>query len=404
MAFSNFTGQFTQPIATNASFAVTGVGFQPKAILLYATDETATGISTNYVQYFGMATATTNRAAISVFQTSGGASMSRAHDDTKCFIAVSAAGTTLTAADLVSFDADGFTLNFSTVSLVARIVNFVALGGTDLTNAFIKEFKPAASNTNQAFTGVGFKPDAMFLMSAQNGTAPPNADTTGAGIILGFAKDSTHRGVAQNQSSSATESQQMTNKIIEKSSGGGSDTMEADLVSFDSDGFTLGFTVSSSVKYCFALCLKGGSYNVGSFNQKTTTGSQAITGAGFAPRGVTLLSTNLTSASTLNTTNCRISFGSGSSSSARGSIWAGGGGAGVTDNDTDNGKIINMITEGVTPTTNASADLTSLDSDGFTLNWTSADTTAREILYWVFGDTPIGAASSVPAMALMGVG
>ncbi|MGH9878790.1 MAG: hypothetical protein ACRD5H_14250, partial [Nitrososphaerales archaeon] len=52
-------------------------------------------------------------------------------------------------------------------------------------------------------------------------------------------------------------------------------------------------------------------------------------------------------------------------------------------------KVIKLATEdsdGSGATTNAEADLQSFDTGGFTLNWTKADTTAREIIYVAFGN------------------
>lgn len=388
MAFQAKTGNFTQPVTTNASFAVTGVGFTPKALILYATNETAVAISTNWAQHYGMATTTTNRVGISTTQLTASGTAARAHDSTKCFIVVSSAGVTTVAADLVSFDVDGFTLNFSTVDTTARVIGYQALGGADLTNAFIKAFLPAASNTAQAFTGVGFKPDAAVFISAQVGAAT-QTDTAAIGISLGFAKSTTARAGIEVNPGGATESVQKTSKLIEKSSGGAAITLEGDFTSFDADGFTITFGITTSSKEFFALCLKGGQYNVTSFNQKTTTGSQAITGIGFQPVGIMLASINLVTAAAIVTTSSRLSFGTGTASTARASIWAGGGNVGIQDNDTDTGKIINMITEGASPTTNASADLTSLDTDGETLNWATADTTAREIVQFSFGSNPV---------------
>lgn len=402
MALSAKTGTFTQPVLTNATFAVTGVGFTPKALILYATDETTTGIAIGWTQYYGMATSTTNRVGISNSQTTATNTGSRAHDSTKCFLVVSAAGTTIVAADLVSFDVDGFTLNFSTVNATARVVSYVALGGTDLTNAFIKAFLPAASNTAQGFTGVGFQPDAAFFISAQVAAAT-QTDTGAMGLSLSFGKDATHRAALETQPNAATESVQKASKIIEKSSSGGVISMEGDLTSMDADGFTITFSTTTSVKEIFALCLKGGQYQVGSFNQPGTTGNTATTGIGFQPIGLMLMSTNLVTSASISTTASRLSFGTGTASTSRSSIWAGGGNAGVQDNDTDTGKILNMITESASPTTNASADLVSLDADGFTLNWTTADATAREILYFAVGSSPV-VVSSAPARMMMGMG
>lgn len=404
MAFSTFTGSFTQPVTTNATFAVTGTGFVPKAIILYATNETAVGISTNFTQYYGMATSTTNRASISLDQTTATNTGSRGHDDTKCFVVYSAAGTATVKADLVSFDANGFTLNFSVVDITARIINYIALGGADLTNAFIKEFIPAAANTAQSFTGVGFKPRAMFLMSAQNSTAPPAVDTLAMGLSLGFASAAGSQAGLEVQNNGATESALVTGNIIEKSSSGGSFTMTGALTTFDSDGFTITFSASSSVKYCFALCLLGGQYAAAAITQKTTTGSQATTGLAFKPTGVLMMSNDLVASASLVTTSSRVSFGSASGSANYGSVWAGGGNAGVQDNDLDTGQLIKMYTEGATPTLNSAATLTSFDSAGFTLNWGTADATARNIWYLAFGSNAVVAGNKGSTLMMMGMG
>ena len=48
-------------------------------------------------------------------------------------------------ANFVSFDADGFTLNFSQSDTTAYKVNYVAFGGTDITNSVIKTLTSAGS-------------------------------------------------------------------------------------------------------------------------------------------------------------------------------------------------------------------------------------------------------------------
>ncbi len=403
MALQTFVGNFTQPTLTNATFAVTGTGFTPKALILFATDETGVGVSTNIAEHIGMATSTTNRASISTAQTTATNTVARAHDDTKCFIVVSAGNVVLVKADLVSFDANGFTLNFSTVDLVGRIISYVALGGSDLTNAFIKEFLPAASNTNQSFTGVGFKPDSLFLMSSTVGTAPPANDNGACASYIGFGISSSNRSAIARRSFQVTESSQVQTEVIQQVDAAGAITQQADMVSMDADGFTLNFTVTSTRKYCFALCLKGGQYKIGTFNQSASTGNQGVTGIGFQPTGVILASQNLVTTAGVVTTSARRSLGAASSSSARASMWNGGGNAGVCDNDIDTGKIINMITEGATPTTNASADFVSMDSGGFTINNTTTDATSREVVYFAMGSNTT-TAPTLFARGLLGVG
>jgi hypothetical protein len=394
MALAYKVGNFAQPTANNASFGVTGVGFKPKAVIFYATDETGLGVSVNWNWYQGMATATNNRAACSNAQLTASSTSCRAHDNTKCFEVVNTSGTIIVAADLVSFDSDGFTLNFSTTDLSARVVGYVAIGGADLTNAFIKEFTPTInSNTAQGFTGVGFKPTAMFMISAGSNTGPPGADTSNCNPMFSFASSASNQEVLSANPQLQTRSAQLA-KIIEKDG-----SMVGSLTSFDSDGFTITFTASSSVKHCYALCLKGGQYSVGVFNQATSNGNQANTAVGFQTVGVIWASFNAVTSAVALTTQSRLSFGAASGTSNRMSIWSGGGNAGVQDNDTDTSKILNMITEGATPTTNTAADFVSFDSQGFTINNTTTDATAREIVYMAFGSN-----ASANNLLLMGAG
>jgi hypothetical protein len=98
----------------------------------------------------------------------------------------------------------------------------------------------------------------------------------------------------------------------------------------------------------------------------------------------------------------RNTFGSATSSSARSFIWLGAnngiGTVGATLNRTN---VIGMITEAAT--TNAIADFVSNDSDGFTVNWTTADATAREIIYFAAGSTPAGT-NKPKTFSMLGVG
>jgi hypothetical protein len=52
----------------------------------------------------------------------------------------------------------------------------------------------------------------------------------------------------------------------------------------------------------------------------------------------------------------------------------------------------------------SAADLSSFDSDGFTLNWTSADAAARTFYYTVANDDDDPAPSATKALAATGVG
>jgi hypothetical protein len=103
-----------------------------------------------------------------------------------------------------------------------------------------------------------------------------------------------------------------------------------------------------------------------------------------------LLSQNIVTSAVVNQNVRKFSMGFGSSASARFNIWNGADGTNLNQH-LDSASIIKMLTPGAagSPTTNAVADLVSFDADGFTLNWTTADATAREILYLAFGSTAV---------------
>ena len=91
--------------------------------------------------------------------------------------------------------------------------------------------------------------------------------------------------------------------------------------------------------------------------------------------------------------NNHESFGMGSSATDRRCGFTGDNDAvatSVTMNVQKSAKIITMYTivaSEASSTINAEADLTSLNTDGFTLSWTTRDTNAYEIFYLAAGDT-----------------
>jgi hypothetical protein len=399
MALSSFVGSFTANTGTGNQ-SITGVGFQPKALLFFMNSKTSDGSEATAQRCFGMAVSSTSRAAIAGVSLDNNATVpnaDRRHDDTKCLSLIDASQVVIFAADLVSMDADGFTVNITTAA-TAHIVNFIALGGDDLTNVAIKRWTSATSTGNQGVTGVGFQPDCLINMTNIASGAPP-ANNTAAFFTIGFGKSSSQRGVMhETMGDNILGNDQRTQKTAQfiDAQNSGSTFFVADLVSLDADGFTVNWgTANGTARYLYALCLKGGQFKIGSFNQETGTGNKATTGIGFQPTGLILASFNNTS-STAIIANARNSFGAGSSSSARGSIWNGATASAnptIIDKDLDRTKIIKMLTEG-TPTLNAAADLVSLDSDGFTLNWTTADATAREIIYLAVGSNAGGGTDS----------
>ncbi|HWO56524.1 MAG TPA: hypothetical protein VNN55_03045 [bacterium] len=400
MALSAASGSLTVPTVTGNQ-TITGVGFQPKVVLFLAIPATADGSVATAAQGFGVGVSSTNRRSSAAASRDNVASSDTAAgiDNSKCIYLMDYAATILCAADLVSMDSDGFTLNWTTANGTQYVVLYLALGGTDLTNVTTGQFTERTATGNQSVTGVGFAPDCLMLFAYRGtGTAPPSNSAAGdvrfrLGVGTAAGQWQLNGQSRNGQVAAITNRYQRTNSIYSRiNDAADSVAKEASLVSLDSDGFTLNYSVADTAAYyIFYVALKGASVGVTSFNQPTATGNQSISGFGFTPKAVLLASFNAAAATTVQVHN-RYSLGIGTSSSARGAIWSGDTDAAdpmICDSFLDRTKIIKLATEG-TPTVDAEADLVSLDADGFTLNWTTVDATARQILAFAIGQPADG--------------
>lgn len=401
MALTTFTGQLTQPTSTNASFGVTGVGFTPKVILFFANDQTADGSAIHLATYLGMATSSSNRTGMSMIAVTASTD-DRYQSGSTCLIITNITETILVKADLVSLDSDGFTLNFSTVDSTARKINYMCLGGADLTNANIVNMD-SVTGPSQAVTGMGFKPDTLIIFSPTFGTTDPGGDGGGGGgasTCMGFVT-STTQSVAYGSDAQSCVQKSGGIVITRPNGNAGTIRFECTLTSFDSDGFTVNWGTASSGRRFYCLGLKGGQYKAGVFNQNTSNGNQAITGVGFKPTGIMMLSQNAAATTSIQTNARRLSIGAGSDSTHRKSTWTGTDATNWNEN-LDSSNLIKTYTPGAlgSPTLNSAADLVSFDSDGFTINDSTTDATSREIGYIIFGS----AATTKHFLASMGVG
>lgn len=384
------------PTATG-NFSITGAGFTPKAVIIVLNTRTSDGSGTPYIMMIGLVAGTSSRAVLG--SNDDGFNSRAWHNNGKTHELRGPTGTLLFQADLVSFDSDGATFNAGTVDGNAYIANYHFLGGSDLTNAAVKSFKPAAGTGNELQTGVGFQGDfGMFVHAGISGVSLPT-DESRADFGIGFAKSSTKRGCL---SCINVASLQATDKIWLKTSDGTTTNMAADFVSWDADGFTYNRTTGGTQRWISALVLKGGQYDVGSDTQKTSTGTQAKTGVGFQPTGLLLASWGLASGAAWNGTQIRQCVGMASDTAARAAISRAKDNATTAQQKLDRSTVLQMMVEG-TPTFPAIADLSSFDSDGYTLNWTTADATARQFIYAAFGSSPVAGATN-HFLSVLGVG
>lgn len=376
--------------------AITGVGFQPKAIIFYWTKQTATGYLASYSAGYGFAAAgapiTMAAVSIQALDNQATTDANNYHSNAAAIaIQNTASGGALNnLGTITAFGADGFTLNWSAAGQADRI-SYIALGGSDITNAKVGTTSMFALTGNSSVTGVGFQPNTAFLLSSINGnTLNTVTASLRTGLTFGFM--STTSGTTQGSLSIGNRDARTATGYI-----GGvwrnngytnlratAADVQATFSTWDADGFTMNATAAPNGAHNVSwLALQGGLFKLGTLVQPTATGTQAITGLGFQPLAAIFASANLNSASgTVSTTTAKQSFGAAAATQT--GQWIGSAGT-INSDENMNSSSTAAITLATGPTTtNAVASLSTFDADGFTLNWT-ADATARNVLYVAMG-------------------
>lgn len=386
---------------------VTGLPFEPKVTIFWGNDRTADGSGDNASILFGVGISSTERRATNnaVSHNVSPSVNSIVQQTTRCL--QKNVGGAL-AVDFVSNNADGFTVDVVTnAGATAYIVNYLCLGGDDLTDAKLVSIQAKTSAGDEDYTGVGFQGDC-FLFFCGKFSTPESFDTTGNGAwTWGFATANGEQGAIAWRSRngvnpSVVRHRQSTQRAGISLTDSGVFT-EFSFVSAAADGFRLNFpTAGGSADFIYCLALKGPRFKIAAFDQPTSTGNQVLNGAGFIPKASLMASANDVAANNDSTQNgAGISIGAATGVNEQGCIWAG---------DTDNvattvakstlsrERVIDLVTVGSTPNIDAQAEHVSFDADGETLQWLGADGTARQILVLWMGDIAGAVEAAKPTM------
>jgi len=396
-AFAGFQfkkGSFAKNAAVGAQ-PVTGVGFQPKAVVFFWTRQTAVDtFNPDISSGYGFATGPANERAIAIASQDGslGGNTGKGQWQSSSIVLFSSPTPTVGAqAELISLDGDGFTLNWTVNEARADIIHYIALGGSDIKNAKVDSFVKATGTGNLPVTGVGFKPDFVMFLAAH--TTGLDFALTDAQVGLGFAAGPTERAAVsvslEDNEGLARDTcswQRADRVLLELSDFCAADT-EFDFVSFDADGFTVNRILNNNdTRLVHYLALQGGEYKVGSFNKSTSPApvDQAVTGVAFPPVGLMLASKNrVTNAA--DEIDGRISFGVGDGTTEGATWWHDL--IAITADNAQRTSVSKIAVHATQPgTLDAEADLKSFDPDGFTLTWTTNNTVAHEIIYVAFGE------------------
>jgi peptidase C25-like protein len=338
---------------------------------------------------FGFSDGTTDGSGSSASQNGVGTSNVARRMANKVITIVSASQTLLAEADMQSWNATSFTLNWTTNDADPSIIHYLLVGGSDV-SAKVVRWQMATATGNHAVTGVGFQPTAVIHLHTGSGftaTPPANAANSGFGLGVmdfGGAQWATEMFAADAATAGDTQRAQTTAAAIYTIDNGLGVTKKASFVSMDADGFTVNFsTANALVSQVYSLALKGINVKAGNFLKTTAAApvNQSVIGTGFAPSAVFFHSfQDVTQAAPV--TNSRMSYGASDGVTEGSSAFSD-----LDKADPTNFQAIDKTSKAFMKVNNsakvvdAEADLTSLDPDGFTVRWTTNDAVATEILY-----------------------
>jgi hypothetical protein len=386
-------GSFTKSTgAAPASQVIAhGLGSTPKAIIFWTDGQTnETFNAASYLYGFGMTDGATSKSVAAASLTGANTSNASTRMANKALTLVQWSEALVAEADLQSWDDTNFTLNWTTNNATAYIVHYIVIGGTDV-SARVVEWTMGTATGNRVVTGVGFQPSAVIhAHGTHTFTAALPSSIAGAGFGLG-AMDAdgdqwaTTFFTVDNSGNADTQRGQQTDGAIYAFNAGLTVQKKASWVSMNADGFTVNFTnaASAAAARVLSLALKGVNVKPGSFLKSTgaAPASQTVTGVGFRPSAVLLSSfQDITRAAPV--AHSRWGIGASDGTTEASSAMTDENGVGTTSvRAVDKTSKAFIVADNSTSTINAEANLTGLNSDGFTLNWTTNNATQTQVLY-----------------------
>lgn len=397
------SGSFTLNTSTGKQ-VIAGLGFAPKMVILWGS---IAGSGNTELASLGVADSGGGQWAMSV-RNAPGVGPSNAERDWSqlyCFTTTSGTGSGVAAsAKWGSITHDGFALQVTTGGATRRI-HYLAIGGSDV-DARVGAFDMTTSAGAQAVTGIGFLPKLVLLSAGTDSTTEGFSGSNtrfGFGAMTAAAQWCMTSFGQDNANPSDEQGVGRTDAALVRIGNALTTTMLAARSSLDADGFTISKSTAPGANIRCGYAALGGDgllAELTAFNQPTSLATQAVTGIGFQPSAELFVSAGRV-ASTTPTGSARNVIGAAISSSNRRVMWSGAADAlaftetGYINNETS--AITHASPGSLSPTVAAVADFVTQDTDGFTLNWTSADATARQNFVIAFGSVPV-ADSTAPTL------
>lgn len=315
---------------------------------------------------------------------------------------------------------DDIVINWSDAPSSAWKVYGLAFGGADF-ECEVGQFAAGRTTAgNQSYTTTMANPEFGIFMTTVSTSTPSSYGDHGT-FGMGVAFTTTKEGALSGDSEDARPTSDTwqffddtwTATAHDGSSGGIAGSAEgwaAQFVSWDANGWTWEFTEApasvSTVFYAMVMKTAGlNLFDVGIVAKRTSTGTTTINPTGVGQIVGLMLFSDCANSSTSVNAHARYSMGVASSASLEGGGWTGdqdAAGITITAKRSEDSNILMMADEADTvgsSTVLAIANVTVMGENTFTLDYTTADATAAEIIWWVIGNGVTTAAAEGVAEA-----
>lgn len=269
--------------------AITGVGFQPKAVLPFGTAMITNGSDTTLLHNFGALTASQN-ACVSIRSARNvtASQAARHHSSTNAVCNIDGTFASLNiSASRQSLDADGFTLNYTALDGVSRILNHICLGGADF-EVSLTQHQLNGTNSPQAFPhGLGGPPTGLLMFHAGNNALPPNTASVlsyGVGAWAGGSQWASR--AYSNNGVTTTETRRELRNDCWYTGGTTTTTRTSAVSSVDATNVNVTYPVASSIyqSYVWMLAIRGAKCQTGTFDCNGSTSPLTIPCSGITPK------------------------------------------------------------------------------------------------------------------------
>jgi hypothetical protein len=402
MAVESHVGSFACPTSTDATFAVTGVGFVPKLVIFLVSMRLVVGANSTEDQAMGVGAMTsTDQFCFGGYPQDAAATTNHhttAYSGSALVVHNVSNSTTYIDGKYVSFDSDGFTLDITVVGTPgAFVIPFIAIGG-DIDIAIGTYMVAHATNTTLESPSLGFAPKGYLQISSilQETDVLATYGNVDMAPCFGGTDGTNHFTIQayseENQGRTNSRRGQLDNIIRQPMvSTGVWSAHEHSALGSDTFTITTGSQANEFLGHVGWIAFGGAliDFRVGSFTMNTSPASQAVTiQTGFKPDAIIFASNDFTT-NNADTNGAMFSLGFSDGVNDAATLWA------EDDNNAEGSPVVNLsltscIFSDIDGGTGAAddANMTSFDADGFTLNHNVNPGTAWRVGYFAIQGLP----------------